>query len=159
MGKKVILLTLAALGLATFFLPLVRLQAPLVGTQRISAWSTVKPQPKRAARGPVGLEDTLTRLEQDFLRQKCRQVPLAVRQTEALQVTLPLAYLSLALVVAFGLLGKSRLTRASAAVGLLAATWSLSSVYWLNTGLKQMVAAGTASRGSLLGAVRRSVAQ
>lgn len=159
MTKKIIVLALAAIGLVTFFVPLVRLRAPLVGIQRISAWSTVQPESKRARRAPVGLEESLARLEQDFLQQKRRQAPLAVRQAEALRVTLPLAYLCLALVVVFGLLGKSRLLQGSAAVGLSAAAYSLVSVFWLNSGLKQMFAGAAASRGSLMGALRRSVAQ
>lgn len=68
--KKAIVLALAVFGLMTFFLPLVRVGAPLVGTQSISGWDAAKPAPKRASRAPAGLEDTLTRLQQDFLRQR-----------------------------------------------------------------------------------------
>lgn len=157
MVKKGILLLFVAVGLVTFFLPLVRVQAPIVGTQRISGWDALRQTQEKKSRGNLDLEQTLDRLQADILRQKRRQPPLAVRQAEALQLTLPLAYLSLLLSGAFALWGKNRPLQVSASVGLLAGAYSLLSVFWLSSGVKEMVAGGQGR--TLLGIVRRSVAR
>jgi hypothetical protein len=155
--KKGILLVLVVVGLVTFFLPLVRIQAPIVGTQKISGWDAVRQGQEKKGRGDLDLMQTLDRLQADILRQKRRQLPLAVRQAEALQLTLPLAYLSLLLVGAFVFWGRNRLLQVTAGVGLLACAYSLLSVFWLGSGVKEMVAGG--ERRTLLGIVRRSVAR
>lgn len=73
---------------------------------------------------------------------------------------LPLAYLSLLLAGLFGILRKARLLQVAALAGLLAAACSLASVFWLNSGLKEMLAdAASGAPRDLLGMVRRSVAQ
>jgi hypothetical protein len=154
--KKALALLIVVVGLATFFLPLVRIQAPLVGTQKLSGWDVVKPEEKKARRD-LGLGETLEKLQGDFLRRKRREAPLSVKQAEALVVTLPLAYLSLALGAVWVLLRKARPWQATAAVGLLAGVYSLLSVFWLSRGLQAMVA-GRGSDRSLFGLVRRSVA-
>jgi len=144
------------IGLGTFFLPLVQIQAPLVGRQKLSGWDVVKPGEKQA-RSDLGLGETLEKLQGDFLRRKRQQAPLAVKQANALVVTLPLAYLSLLLGGVWVLLRKARLWQVTAAAGLLAGVYSLLSVFWLSRGLQAMVA-GSGSKRSLLGLVRRSVA-
>ena len=158
MYKKFIVLVVVVFGLMTFFLPLVRIQAPLVGTQRISGWDVVKPGQEKKRRSDLGLGDTLDKLEGDFLRQQRREAPLAVKQAQALAVTLPLAYLALVLGGIFAVLHKPALSGAEGsrpltplcgAVGLLASVYSLVSVYWLNSGVKEM----------LLGGLRKSVAE
>lgn len=160
MYKKFIVLVVVAFGLLTFFLPLVRIQAPLVGTQSISGWDVVKPGQEKKQRSDLGLSDTLEKLQGDFLRQQRREAPLAVKQAQALAVTLPLAYLALVLGAVFVVLRKARLLNASAAVGLLAAVYSLVSVYWLNSGVKEMVmGGGRGSKVPLIGALRKSVAE
>jgi len=155
--KKGILLLLVVVGLVTFFLPLVRIQAPIVGTQKISGWDAVRQAQEKKSRGNLDLEQTLDRLQANILRQKRRQPPLAVRQADALQVTLPLAYLSLVLAGVFVFWGKNRPLQVTAGVGLLAGAYSLLSVFWLSSGVKEMLAGG--ERRTLLGLVRRSVAR
>lgn len=146
------------LGLGTFFLPLVRVQAPMVGTQRISGWDAVKPGEKKSARDDLGLGRALEQMQADILRRHRQQrAPLAVQQAQALRVTLPLAYLSLLAAGALALLHKKRLWQMAAGIGVLASAWSLLSVFWLNSGVKQMVAGGGSDR-SLLGLVRHRVA-
>lgn len=156
MTRKALALLLVVVGLATFFLPLVQIQAPLVGTQKLSGWDVIKRQEKQSG-NDLGLGQTLERLQGDFLRRQRQQAPLAVKQANALVVTLPLAYLSLLLGGVWALLRKIRLWQLMAAVGLLAGVYSLLSVFWLNRGLQAMVAGGEPKR-SLLGLVRRSVA-
>src|SRR3990167_4710293 len=96
MVKKAIVLAVALAGLGTFFLPLVRVRAPMVGDQRISGWDVVKPgEEKKPRRDDLGLNDALGKIQGDFLRKKRQEAPLAVKQAQALAVTLPLAYLSL----------------------------------------------------------------
>jgi hypothetical protein len=154
--KKALALAIVVIGLATFFLPLVRIQAPLVGNQKLSGWDVVKPGEKKARRD-LGLGDTLDKLQADFLRRKRQEAPLSVKQAEALVVALPLAYLSLALGAVWVLLRKARLWQVTAAVGLLAGVYSLLSIFWLSRGLQAMVA-GSGSGRSLLGIVRRAAA-
>ena len=158
MVRKGILLLLAVVGLVTFFLPLVRIQAPIVGTQRISGWDALRQAQEKKSRSNLDLEQTLDRLQADILRQKRRQPPLAVRQADALRGTLPLAYLSLLLAGVFMVWGKNRPLQVTAGVGLLAGAYSLLSVFWLSSGVKEMVAGGEGGR-TLLGIVRRSVAR
>jgi FAD/FMN-containing dehydrogenase len=155
--RKVFILAVVILGLGTFFLPLVRVQAPMVGTQRISGWDAVKPGEKKSARDDLGLARALEQMQADMLRRHRQQTPLAVQQAQALRVTLPLAYLSLLLAGVLALLRQRRLWQITAGVGVLAGAWSLLSVFWLNSGVKQMVEGGGSDR-SLLGLVRRRVA-
>ncbi|HKZ52600.1 MAG TPA: hypothetical protein VJ085_04895 [Candidatus Acidoferrales bacterium] len=157
MVRKGILLLLAVVGLVTFFLPLVRVQAPIVGTQRISGWDALRQAQEKKSRSNLDLEQTLDRLQADILRQKRRQPPLAVRQADALRVTLPLAYLSLLLAGVFMVWGKNRPLQVTAGVGLLAGAYSLLSVFWLSSGVKEMVA--DSEGRTVLGIVRRSVAR
>lgn len=156
MVKKALVLVIVVIGLATFFLPLVRIQAPLVGTQTLSGWDVVKPGEKKARRD-LGLGETLDKLQADFLRRKRQEAPLSVKQAEALVLALPLAYLSLVLGAVWVLRRKARLWQVTATLGLLAGIYSLLSIFWLSRGLQAMVA-GSGSRRSLLGLVRRSVA-
>lgn len=159
MIKRAVVLAVAVAGLATFFLPLVRIQAPMVGTQRISGWDAVRPgQEKQSRRADLGLDDTLSKMQGDFLRQQRREAPLGVKQAQALVVTLPLAYLALALGAGLVWLRRPLLLQAAAAVGLLAGVYSLLSVYWLSSGVKEMVAGGGGSRLPVLGALRKKVA-
>lgn len=160
MYKKFIVLVVMVFGLLTFFLPLVRIQAPLVGTERISGWDVVKPGQEKKQRNDLGLGDTLEKLQGDFLRQQRREAPLGVKQAQALAVTLPVAYLALVLGGVFVLLRKSRPLTATGAVGLLAGVYSLVSVYWLNSGVKEMLVGGSrSSHVPLLGTLRKSVAE
>lgn len=160
MVKKGFALVLVVVGLLTFFLPLVRIQAPIVGTQRISGWDVVKPGEQAKTRRPdLGLEETLERIQGNLLQRQHQEVPLAVTQARALIVTLPLAYLALLLGAVFVGLEKWRPFQATVAVGLLAGVYSLISVFWLSSGIREMVAG--ASRGPripLLGQLLKSAA-
>ncbi len=160
MVKKAIVLAVALAGLGTFFLPLVRVRAPIVGEQRISGWDIVKPgQEMKPRRDDLGLNDALDKIQGDIIRKQRREAPLAVKQAQALVVTLPLAYLSLVAGAALALLRKPRALNVTAAVGLLAGVYSVISVYWLSGGLKAMVAgAGSGSRIPIFGGLRKQVA-
>ncbi len=160
MAKKAIVLAVAVFGLITFFLPLVRVRAPMVGEQRISGWDIVKPgQEMKPRRDDLGLNDALDKIQGDIIRKQRREAPLAVKQAQALVVTLPLAYLSLVAGAALALLRKPRALNVTAAVGLLAGVYSVISVYWLSGGLKAMVAgAGSGSRIPIFGGLRKQVA-
>lgn len=161
MVKKLIVVLLAVFGLATFFLPLVRVRAPMVGEQRLSGWDIVKPkQEKQPPRDDLGLNESLNRIQGDILRKKQQEAPLAVKQAYALAVTLPLAYLCLLVGATLALLRKGRALKVTAAVGLLAAAYSVVSVYWLSGGLKEMVA-GASSGGKIpiFGGLRKKVAE
>ena len=159
MVKKAIVLAVAAFGLATFFLPLVRVRAPMVGEQRISGWDVVKPgEGKKPQRDDLGLNDALDKIQGDILRKKRQEAPLSVKQAQALAVTLPLAYLSLLAGGALVLLRKDRALQVTAAVGLLAGVYSVISVYWLSDGLKAMVGGGSGSRIPIFGGLRKQVA-
>jgi len=158
--KKAIVVGLAVLGLATFFLPLVYIQAPMVGEQRLSGWDVVKPgEERKAQRDDLGLNDALNRIQGDVLRKKRQEAPLSVKQAQALAVTLPLAYLSLLVGAALAALQKPRALQVTAAVGLLAGAYSVVSVFWLSGGLKEMVAGGGGSRIPILGGLRKKVAE
>jgi hypothetical protein len=159
-AKKLIVVMLAVFGQATFFLPLVRVRAPMVGDQRLSGWDIVKPgEEKKPRRDDLGLSDALGKIQGDILRKKQREAPLAVKQAYALAVTLPLAYLSLVAGVALAWLRKPRALTVTAAVGLLAGVYSVISIYWLSGGLKAMVAGGGGSRIPILGGLRKKVAE
>jgi hypothetical protein len=145
-------------GLVTFFLPLARVQSPLVGTQQISGWDAVKPGGEKG-RDDLGLRDSLERVQRDVLRQKSREVPLALRQADSLVISLPLAYAAL---VAGGILlflKKPRGLLVAAVAGLLACGWSFLSVAWLSSGVKELVAGAGSSRGPLIGIFTKSVAE
>ena len=160
MLKKLIVVAVAVFGLATFFLPLVRVRAPMVGDQRISGWDVVKPgEEKKRPRDNLGLNDTLDKIQGDVLRKKRQEAPLAVKQAQALAVTLPLAYLSLLVGAALALLRKDRALNVTAAVGLLAGVYSVISVYWLSGGVKEMVGGGGGSRIPIFGGLRKKVAE
>lgn len=159
MYKKFIVLVVVGFGLVTFFLPLVRIQAPLMGMQRLSGWDAVQPREEKKQRADLGLGDALDKLQGDFLRQKRREAPLSVKQAQALVVTLPLAYLSLLVGGVLVLVRKSRALQVDAAVGLVAGVYSLLSVYWLSGGVKEMVAGGRGSRIPLWWSLRKSVAE
>ncbi|MEE8200369.1 MAG: hypothetical protein V3R29_04290 [Candidatus Acidoferrales bacterium] len=158
--KKAIVVIGVVVGLVTFFLPLVGLQAPLVGEQKISGWDVVKPGEKQG-RDDLGLRQTLEKLQGNFLRKTKKEVPLAVKQAQALVVTLPLAYLSLLLAGVFALWAKWRPLPVTAAVGLLGGVYSLISVFWLSGGVKEMVAesGGRFSGVPLLGRLSKSAAE
>jgi len=47
----------------------------------------------------------------------------------------------------------------SGAIGLLACAWSVISVAWLSSGVKELVAGAGASRGPLAGLLTKSVAE
>lgn len=160
MVKRGVVLAVVVAGLFTFFLPLVRIQAPLVGTQKISGWDLVKPGTEKKPRADLGLSDTLQKLQGDFLRRHRREVPLSVRQAQALVVTLPLAYVSLLLGGGFVFLQLWRALPIAAAVGLLATVFSLFSVFWLSSGVKEMISGGSRdARASLLGGLRKAVGE
>jgi len=129
-----------------------------VGEQKISGWDAVKRTQQKKKRNDLGLDEALNRLQAGALQQKRQEVPLAVRQAEALPYTLPAAYVSLVLTGVLAGLGAVRGVQVSAVLGFLAGAYSLASIFWLNIGLKQMLAGGGASQ-NLLGALRRSVAQ
>lgn len=158
MAKKATVLALVALGLATFFLPLVLIRAPMVGTQKLSGWDAVKrsQQKRPQQRADLRLGDTLEKIQGDFLRRQRRDPPLGVKQAYALVVTLPLAYLTLVLGAVFAVLRRERALQVTAAVGLLAGVYSVLSVYWLSDGVKQMVAGGKGD--PLFGMLRKKVA-
>lgn len=159
MAKKATVLALVALGLATFFLPLVLIRAPMVGTQKLSGWDAVKrsQQKRPQPRADLGLGDTLEKIQGDFLRRaERRDPPLGVKQAYALVVTLPLAYLTLVLGAVFAVLRRERALQVTAAVGLLAGVYSVLSVYWLSDAVKQMVAGGKGD--PLFGMLRKKVA-
>lgn len=159
MNRKVLGLVVLVVGLASFFLPLVRVQSPLVGTQRISGWDVVKPGGERGRNPDLGLRESLERLQRDVLRQKTAEVPFAIQQAQSLVVTLPLAYLGLLAGAGFLLLRKSRWTQITTAIGLAACVWCFVSVAWLSSGVKEVVAGAGGSRVPLLGKlVTRSVA-
>ncbi|OFV84028.1 MAG: hypothetical protein A2620_00050 [Acidobacteria bacterium RIFCSPHIGHO2_01_FULL_67_28] len=146
MVKKAIVLAVALAGLGTFFLPLVRVRAPMVGDQRISGWDVVKPgEEKKPRRDDLGLNDALDKIQGDFLRKQRREAPLA--------------YLSLVAGAALALLRKDRALSVTAAVGLLAGVYSVISVYWLSGGLKAMVAGSSGSRIPIFGGLRKKVAE
>ncbi|MCI0404391.1 MAG: hypothetical protein L0212_12880 [Acidobacteria bacterium] len=147
MPKKIIVLALAVLGLATFFLPLVLVRAPLVGRQKISGWDAVRSGSEKKSRNDVSLDDALEALEQITGRRVRQEPPLAVRQADSLKITLPLAYLSLLLAGVFAAWNKALPLRLAGAVGLLAATWSVISVLWLSRGVEEMVAAAAGRSG------------
>lgn len=164
MVKKAVVVAVVVFGLTTFFLPLVTIQAPMVGTQKISGWDAVKPgQEKPQRREDMGLRDTLKKIRGDFLQRKRLEAPLSVKQAQALGVTLPLAYLALLAGGVLAWLRKPRALQVTAAVGVLAGIYSLLSVSWLNTGLKEMVTAGSSGRGRdasavLVDALRQKIA-
>ena len=58
MVRRVVPLVLVAVGLATFFLPLVLIRAPLVGAQKISGWDAVRPGQEKK-RSDASLDDAL----------------------------------------------------------------------------------------------------
>ncbi|MGH9787579.1 MAG: hypothetical protein ACRD4U_02600 [Candidatus Acidiferrales bacterium] len=157
MHRKVIIVALVVFGLATFFLPLVLIRAPLVGTQKISGWDAVRPGEEKKPRGDASLDDALQALEQVTGRRMRQEPPLAVKQADALKVTLPLAYLSLVLAGVFAAWGKPLPLRSTAVLGLLAAAWSVVSVFWLSRGVQEMVAAGAGRSGvPLVGRILKS---
>jgi hypothetical protein len=158
MYKKFIVLVVALFGLATFFLPLVRVQAPFAGTQSISGWDVVKPGEPKKQRRDLGLGDTLDKIQEDFLKKARRDAPFSVKQAQALVVTLPLAYLSFAVGGILILAKKERALQVTAAVGALAGFYSLLSVFWLRDGLKQMVAGSSKGGIPLFGGLRKAVA-
>ena len=147
MHKKVILGALALFGLATFFLPLVLIRAPLVGTQKISGWDAVRSGGEKKQKNDVSLEDSLQALEQVTGRRVRTEPPLGVKQADSLKITLPLAYLSLLLAGVFAAWGKPLPLRLTAVIGLLAASWSVVSVFWLSQSAQEMVAAGAGRSG------------
>jgi len=151
-------LVVVIVGLITFFLPLARVQSPLVGTQQISGWDTVKPRGEKG-RDDLGLLDSLERIERDVLRQKSREVPLSIQQANSLIVSLPLAYAGLLAGGVLLFLRKPRGVQVSGAIGLLACAWSVISVAWLSSGVKELVAGAGASRGPLAGLLTKSVAE
>lgn len=155
--KKFIVVVVAAFGLITFFLPLVRITAPLVGTQKISGWDVIKPEEPRPRRDDLGFSETLKTVREHFVREKRRQAPFSVRQAEALVVTLPLAYLALLGGAVLAALQRARALQATAVVGLLAGLYSWLSLHWLNGGVKAMVAGD--DRVPLVGALRRTLAE
>jgi len=160
MVKKAIVLAVALAGLGTFFLPLVRVRAPMVGEQRISGWDVVKPgAEKKRPRDNLGLNDTLDKIQGDVLRKKRQEAPLSVKQAQALVVTLPLAYLSLAAGAALTGLRRERALQVTAAVGLLAGVYSVISVYWLSGGVKEMVARAGGSTNPLVDVFKKRVAE
>ena len=158
MYRKLLGLAAVIVGLATFFLPLVRIQTPILGTQEISGWDAVKPGDAKA-RDDQGLLNALEKMQRDMLRQKVRESPVAIQQAQSLAVALPLAYVSLLVGGVFLLMGKSRWVRIPAGIGLLASVWSLLSVLWLSSGVKEMVAGAGGSRVPLLGRVTKSLAE
>lgn len=158
MNIRAVCLVVVVVGLSTFFLPLARVQSPLVGKQQISGWDAVKPGGQRG-RDDLGLRDSLERIQRDVLRQKSREVPLSIRQANALIVTLPLAYAALLAGGVFLLLRKPRGLLVAAAMGLLACAWSVISVAWLSSGVKELVAGAADSRGPLAGLLTKSLAE
>jgi len=160
MTRKAICLVVLVVGLTSFFLPLVRVQSPILGTQRISGWDVVKPGDERGRSSDLGLDDSLERLQRDVLRQKTPEVPFAIQQAQSLVVALPVAYLALIAGAGFLLMRKSRWTQITAAIGLLACVWSFVSVAWLSSGVKEVVAGAGGSRMPVLGRlITRSVAE
>lgn len=158
MYKKLIVLVAVAFGLATFFVPLVRIKTPLAGAQEISGWDMVKPGQSQKQRNDLWLGDTLDKLQGDFLQKARREAPFSVKQAYALAVTLPLAYLAFAVGGILVLLGKGRGLQITAASGLLAGVYSLVSIFWLQDGVKQMVAGSAKGGVPLLGGLRKAVA-
>jgi len=157
MPKKIIVAALALFGLATFFLPLVLIRAPLVGTQRISGWDAVRSASDKKSRDDASLDDALQALEQITGRRVRQEPPLGVKQADSLKVTLPLAYLSLLLAGVLAAWGKRLPLRITVAVGLLAGAWSIVSVFWLSRGVEEMVAAGAGRPGiPLVGRIFKS---
>ena len=61
MDRRIAVLILAVAGLATFFLPLVLIRAPLVGTQKISGWDAVRSGEEKK-RSDASLDDALEAL-------------------------------------------------------------------------------------------------
>lgn len=159
MNLKSVGLAVVAIGLITFFLPLVRIQTPVLGTQQISGWDAVKPSDDKARGDDQGLLNALEKMQRDLLRQKVRESPVAIQQAQSLVVSLPLAYVSLLASAVLLLLRKSLWLRVSAAVGLFACVWSFLSVFWLSSGVKDMVAGAGGSRIPLLGRVTQSLAE
>jgi hypothetical protein len=147
------------MGMLTFFLPLVRIQSPLLGTQEISGWDAVKPEDEKARGSDQGLIQSLEKLQRDILRKKIRESPPAVQQAKSLVVTLPLAYLALLLGSIFVLLNKAKWARVAAVLGVLSSVWSLVSVFWLSSGVKEVVAGAGGSRMPLLGRVTQAMAE
>ena len=158
MNIRIAGLVVVVVGLITFFLPLARVQSPLVGTQQISGWDVVKPGGEKG-RDDLGLLDSLERIERDVLRQKSREVPLSIRQANSLVASLPLAYTGLLAGGVFLLLRKTRGLQAAAVVGLLGCAWSVISVAWLSSGVKELLAGAGSSRGPLAGLLTKSVAE
>lgn len=157
--KKAVVLAVVLIGVVSFFLPLVRVQAPMVGTQRISGWDAVQRSQQKSQRDDLGLSQTLDQLRADILHQQRQQAPLAVRQAEALKVTLPVAYVCLLLAAALVFLPASWPLQLAAVLGLLSGVYSLISVFWLNSGVKAMLAGMGGRRGGFLGLFGRKVAQ
>ncbi|MGH9789224.1 MAG: hypothetical protein ACRD4U_11040 [Candidatus Acidiferrales bacterium] len=148
---------LAVFGLTTFFLPLVMIRAPLVGTQKISGWVAVRPGEERKQRSNASLDDALKALEQATGQRLRQEPPLAVKQAGALKITLPLAYFSLLVAGGLAAWGKRLPLRLTVAVGLLAAVYSVISVFWLSRGVQEMVAAGAGRSGiPLVGRILKS---
>jgi hypothetical protein len=150
---------IVAVGLMTFFLPLVRIQSPLLGTQKISGWDAMKPSDEKAQRSEQGLIQSLEKLQRDILRKRIQESPLAVQQAKSLAVTLPLTYLALLLGSIRALMNKAKWVRVAAVIGVLSSAWSLVSVFWLSSGVKEVVAGAGGSRVPLLGRVTQAMAE
>lgn len=112
---------------------------------------------EKKGRGDASLDDALEALEQITGRRVRTEPPLGVKQADSLKVALPLAYLALLLAGVFAAWGKRLPLRIAAVVGLLAAAWSLVSVFWLSRGVQEMVAAGAGRSGvPLVGLIVKS---
>lgn len=158
MNIRIACLVVVVVGLITFFLPLARVQSPLVGKQQISGWDAVKPGGEKG-RDDLGLRDSLDRIERDVLRQKSRDVPLSLQQANSLVVSLPLAYVGLLAGGVFLFFRKPRGAQVAIGVGLLACVWSVISLAWLSSGVKELVAGAGASHGLLGGLLTKSIAE
>jgi hypothetical protein len=157
MNLRIACLVVVVVGLITFFLPLARVQSPLIGTQQISGWDAMKPSGNKG-RDDLGLRDSLERIERDVLRQKSREVPLSIQQANSLIVSLPLAYAGLLAGGVFLFFRKPRGAQIAVGIGLLACAWSAISLSWLSSGVKELVAGAGASHGLLGGILTKSVA-
>ena len=157
MKTRAALMVVVVAGLVTFFLPLAQIKSPLAGTQRISGWDVVKPGEEKG-RDNLGLNESLERMQRDVMGRRSTDEPLAIRQAQSLVVSLPLAYVALLAGGALGFLKKPRALLAAAGIGLAASVWSVISIGWLSSGVKEMVAASGSGRNPLLGLVTRSMA-
>lgn len=158
MNLRIACLVVVVVGLVTFFLPLARVQSPLVGQQQISGWDAVKPGGDKG-RDDLGLRDSLERVQRDVLRQKSREVPLSIQQANSLIVSLPLAYVGLFAGGVFLFFRKPRGAQVAVAIGLLACVWSVISLSWLGRGVRELVAGAGASHGALGGILTKSIAE